>query len=98
MVSVKLPAMVALHETVAVPDTVMLLGVMLPQVSPDGIVSVRVTVPENWFTAVTVIVVLEALLALTGPGGLATIVKFRYWNSAIAVWIRDPLDPVSVSV
>ena len=72
-----MPAALALHETVAVPDAVMLLGVMLPQVNPDGIVSVRVTTPEKWFTAVTVIVVLLGVPALTGPGELAVIVKSR---------------------
>jgi hypothetical protein len=31
-------------------------GLIAPQVSPDGIVSVSDTVPEKWFSAVTVIV------------------------------------------
>jgi hypothetical protein len=41
---------------VAVPDPVTVAGLIAPQVSPDGIVSVSVTVPEKWFSAVTVIV------------------------------------------
>jgi hypothetical protein len=51
-----LAAFVALHETVAVPDPDMLLGLIDPQVSPDGIVSVRDTVPENPLSAETVTV------------------------------------------
>jgi len=49
-------ATVALHDTVAVPEPVIVPGVMAPQVSPAGTVSVRVTVPVNPLTAVTVIV------------------------------------------
>ena len=52
----KLPAFVALHETMAVPDPAMLLGLIDPQVRPDGIASVRDTVPENPLSAETVTV------------------------------------------
>lgn len=38
IVSVKFPAMFAVHETVAVPEPIMLLGVMVPHVSPVGTV------------------------------------------------------------
>jgi hypothetical protein len=87
-----------LQETVAVPEPVKLLGVMLPQVSPDGGASVRVTTPEKWFTPMTVIVVVEELPTLAGLGELASIVKFRNWKRATAVWTKDPLVPVRVSV
>jgi len=46
--STKLPAVVELQDTVAVPEPpVMLLGVIGPQVKPAGGVSVRETVPVN---------------------------------------------------
>ena len=82
----------------AVPEPVTLLGVMLPQVSPDGTVSVRLTVPPNWFTELTVTVAIAELPALAGPGELSYIVKFRYWKMATAVWSKDPLVPVRVRV
>ena len=87
-----------MHEIVAVPEPVTLLGVMPPQVSPDGTVSVRLTVPPNWFTEFTVTVAVVELPAFAGPGELAAIVKSRYWNRATAVWTKDPLVPVRVSV
>lgn len=55
-VSTYVPARVALQETVAVPDPVTVLGVMAPHVSPDGRVSVRVTIPANPLAALIVIV------------------------------------------
>jgi len=76
----------------------MLLGVIVPQASADGTVSVRLTVPPKWFTELTVIVAIAELPALAGPEELADIVKSRYWNSASAVWTKDPLLPVRVSV
>ncbi len=82
----------------AVPEPMTLPGVMFPQVSPDGNVSVRLTVPPNWFTELTVTVAIAELPALAGPGELAAIVKSRYWNRASAVWTKDPLVPVRVSV
>ena len=82
----------------AVPEPVTLLGVMLPQVSPDGTVSVKLTVPPNWFTELTVTVAISEPPALAGPGGLADIVKSRYWKMATAVWIKDTLVPVRDSV
>jgi hypothetical protein len=68
--------MLALHEMIAVPEPVTLLGVMLPHVRPDGTVSVRLTTPAKWFTLVTVIVAIEELPALIGLGELAVMVKF----------------------
>ena len=82
----------------AVPDPVMLVGVMMPHARPAGTVSVRLTTPAKWFAAATVIVELAELPVLIGAGELAATVKSRNWNRADAVWIRDPLVPVMVSV
>ena len=49
-------AVVALQDTVAVPEFVTVPGVIAPQVSPAGTMSVRVTTPVKPLTAVTVIV------------------------------------------
>ncbi len=46
-VRVKVAAVAAEHDTLAVPDVVMLLGVMAPHVRPAGTVSVSETVPVN---------------------------------------------------
>jgi hypothetical protein len=74
MLTVKVPAVVELHPRVAVPELVMLPGVIAPQVSPVGTVSVNVTVPVNPLTAVTVIV--EVRVAPVSPlGEVAAIVK-----------------------
>ena len=83
-----MPEFVALHETVAVPDPIMLLGIIDPQVRPDGIVSVRDTVPENPFSADTVMVDVPDCPALIGVGELAEMEKSgegAVKNSVIAV-------------
>jgi hypothetical protein len=54
---------------------VRLLGVIEPQVRPEGTVSVRVTVPVNPFNGLTVIVVVAGVPTLTGGGMLAVMVK-----------------------
>ena len=51
-----MPATLAVQDTVAVPDPEMLLGVIAPHVSPAGIVSVRLTIPLKWFSALMVMV------------------------------------------
>ena len=80
-------AMVALQDTVAVPDPVMLFGDIALHVSPDGTVSVNETVPVNPLIAVTVIVQLAVWLMLAGAGVDAEIVKFGdgLRNSVIGV-------------
>ena len=55
-VTVNEPEAVAVHVRVAVPEPVMLVGVIAPQLSPDGTESVSETTPANPFRAVTVIV------------------------------------------
>ncbi len=93
-----MPATVALHETVAVPDPVTLFGVIVPQLNPDGTVSARLTDPAKWFSAATVIVEIAELPAFTGPGDVAAIVKSLNWNVAVALWISGVLVPVIVAV
>lgn len=88
----------ALHDTVAVPDPVMLLGVMAPHVSPVEIMSLRLTDPAKWFTAVRVIVELTELPELTGAGEVAAIVKSRNWKVAVALRTSGLLVPVIVAV
>ena len=68
--------MAALHETVAVPEPVTLAGVIEPQTRPEGMLSVRVTVPANVLIAVTAIVDVPEAPALAVTE-LAAIVKSR---------------------
>jgi len=75
---------VELQDTVAVPEFVTLVGVMAPQVRLGGTVSVRLTVPVNPLTAVTVIVEVVKSLALTAAGDVADIVKSVKVNVAVA--------------
>ncbi len=90
-----------LHETVAVPEVVILLGVIEPQVSPVGTVSVRVTVPVNPFRAVTVIVDVTEVPVGTEAGEVAVMVKSGAGltlNVTVAECDSDPLVPVTVTV
>jgi len=84
IVTAKVPAVAELHVTVAVPEPIMLLGVMAPHNKPAGTESVRVTVPLKPLTAVTVIVELAATPTLGSPAGeVAVIVKS--WTVKVAV-------------
>ena len=91
-----MPAVLASHATVAVPEFVMLPGVIAPQIRPDGILSVRVIVPVNPLTAVRVIVEAAGMPTKTGDGELAAIVKSVTWNVVAVECVRLPLVPVSV--
>lgn len=53
----------------------MVAGVILPQVRPDGAVSVRLTVPVNPFSAVTIIVVVADASIVTGEEEVDEIAK-----------------------
>ena len=97
-VRLNVPAVVELHDTVAVPEPVTVPGVIAPQVSPAGTVSVSVTTPANPLTAVIVIVETADWPALTAAGELAAMVKSTKLNVAVAVWTSDPLVPVTVRV
>jgi hypothetical protein len=74
--------MLALHVTVAVPDPLMLEGDIARQVSPDGTVSDRLTIPLKWFIEVMVIVEVADWVTSTGAGAAPDVVKSRNWNRA----------------
>jgi len=80
---VNVPAVVELHETVAVPEPVTVPGVIAPQVNPAGTVSVRVTTPAKPLTAVIVMVETADWPALTAAGEVAAMVKSRKLNVAV---------------
>jgi len=69
------PAVVELHDTVAVPEPVTELGVMAPQVSPAGAVSVRETAPAKPPWAVIVMVDVADWPTVIAAGELAAMVK-----------------------
>ena len=79
------PATALLQERVAVPEPVILAGVIAPQVKPTGTVSVNTTTPENPFRAVMVIVEVADDPAFTAAGEVAAIVKSTKLNVAVAV-------------
>ena len=86
----------------AVPEPVMLLGVIEPQVRPDGTVSVRLTVPVKLFCPVTVMVEVADWPVFTGAGEVAVIVKSefeaRFLTATLVLWFRLPLVPVTFTV
>ena len=88
----------ALHDTVAEPELVTLVGTNGPQVSPADGVMLKVTAPENPLTATTVTVEAADCPALNGVGEVALIVKSWNLTTAVAECDRDPLEPVSVNV
>ena len=98
IVTVKVATVVEEQDRVAVPEPVIELGVIAPQVNPAGTVSVRVTTPANPFSAVMVIVEVAEEPAGTAAGDVAAMVKSRKLNVAVAVWTSDPLVPVTVRV
>jgi hypothetical protein len=75
IVTTKDPAVVELQAKVAVPELVMLPGVIAPQVRLAGTVSVRLTTPVNPLTAVTVMVEVAEFPTVTAAGDVAAIVK-----------------------
>jgi hypothetical protein len=80
-----------------VPEVVILVGLIAPQVKPDGTVSVNATVPVKPFTAATVMVEVAETPTVTAAGEVAVIVKSVIVNVAVAVWTSEPLMPVIVS-
>ena len=74
-----------MHVRVAVPDPVMLVGLIAWQVRPEGTVSVRLTTPLKPLTAVTVIVEVAELPAGTLAGEDAAIVKSVTWKATITL-------------
>jgi hypothetical protein len=87
---------VEVQERVAVPEPVILAGVIAPQVRPAGTVSVRLTAPPNPLTAVTVTVELAEDPALA-VGEVAAIVKLVKLKVAVVECVV-PVDFVSVIV
>jgi hypothetical protein len=95
---VKLPAVVELHDRVAVPEPVTLLGPIEPQFRPVG-TSVRVTLLENPFRAATFIV--EEAEEPTGraAGEVAEMEKSTTWKVIGRVMCGSvPFVPVTVTV
>jgi hypothetical protein len=95
-VNMYVPATLELHETVAVPGAVKLLGEIEAQLRPDGTVSVRVTVPLNPLRELTVIDEVAGIVASTGPGVVAVMLKSVIVIVAVALWDRVPLAPDTV--
>lgn len=82
IVTAKVFAVAEVHDRVAVPDPVTLVGVSV-QVNPAGTVSVRATAPAKPFCPVTVIV--DVIEAPTVPEGeVAARVKSTTVNVAVA--------------
>jgi len=76
----------------------MLAGLIAPHVRLVGIVSVRLTVPVNPLIAVTVIVEVAEVPALTAAGDVAVMLKSVTVNVAVVEWDNVPLVPVIVNV
>ena len=76
----------------------MLAGLIAPHVRLVGIVSVRLTVPVNPLIAVTVIVEVTEVPALTAAGDVAVMLKSVTVNVAVVEWDNVPLVPVIVNV
>ena len=72
-------------------------GVIAPQVRLAGTVSVRLTVPVNPLTAVTVIVEVAEVPTVTAAGDVAAIVKSVTVNVAVVECESVPLVPVIVT-
>jgi len=83
---------------VADPEPATLIGVIAPQVRLDGAVSLKVTVPVNWFRPVTVMFDVAVEPTFTAAGSEAEIVKSWNLKVAVVVWMRDPLAPIKVRV
>ena len=88
----------ALHDTTAEPDAIMLVGLNEPQIRPGGVVTLNVTVPANPLTATTVTVDVGDWPALTAAGDVAVMVKSWNRKTIVVECSRDPLEPVIVSV
>ena len=88
--------MLELHAIVAVPDPIMLAGVMVPHARPDGTVSVIVTVPAKPLRAAIVIVVGALDPALVVIGVESLIVKS--WNLKVMIVECDSVPLVAVIV
>jgi len=77
---------------------VTLVGLIAPQVRFVGTVSVRLIVPVNPLRAVTVIVEVAEVPAVTAAGDVAVMLKSRTVKVAVVECERVPLVPVIVRV
>ncbi len=93
-----MPAAVATHRTVVEPDPVTLVGVNDPQARPVDGMMLKVTVPANPLTGMTVTVEVADWPAFAATGVLAA--RLKSWNRkrAVTEWDRELLVPVIVSV
>lgn len=89
--------MLALHDTVALPEPVRLDGVIALQVNPDGTVSMRLTIPANPLIEETVIVELAEVPIVKAVGEVADTAKSVTANVALAEWRSVRLAPVIVT-
>ena len=87
---------IELQDRVSFPCPVTLFGVIGAQVSPLGTVSARLTVPENPFNPVTVIVEFAGEFIGVEGGDVAIRMKSLNLNTAVAERVRNPLVPVIV--
>lgn len=90
-----------MHDTVAVPFTLRLVGIIAPQFKPLGLLPTSATVPVSPWTSAIVIVDFCDDPTLVGPGCVATIEKsggIPNVKVAVAVWLRDPLVPFTVTL
>src|SRR5712692_6298481 len=76
MFTEKDPGVAEEHERLAVPELVTLDGV-IPQVSPEGMVSVSLTLPVKPFRPVTVIIEVADWPTLAGDGEVAEMEKLK---------------------
>jgi hypothetical protein len=90
-----LPALVALHDTVAEPEPVTLGGVNRPQDRPDEGVMLKLTVPANPLTAATETVEVACWPTLTAAGEV--VVRVKSWTTYVTVaeWDNESLVPVT---
>ena len=93
MVRVYVPAIVELQETLAVPELVRLLGEIGLQFRPVGIESVRLIIPVKPFMELMDIPEVAGILASTGTGEFAAILKSVTLIVAVVEWDRLPLAP-----
>jgi len=90
---------VEVQEMVAVPEPVMVLGEIAPQLRPLGTASVRAIVPAKPPNAVMVMVEVWDWPTLAGFGDDPRIEKSGVDGTVTATtaeWEREPLTPVTV--
>src|SRR5438132_9575149 len=89
------PVTAALQDIAAVPEPMMSVGVIKPQVSPDGRTAVMATVALNPLRASILIV--DVSRALPAPVGDDTsILKSTKLKVAVVVCVSESLSPVNV--